>query len=116
MTVDEGKLLKRVVRETGRVMEWFGVDAEALAALLPHLATHFAGVRDGRLDTARVYAEGGLGATDPRTDAAVPRLKDVLSGKLDPLLEAWRRHTAPATQPLPETVSPCIRDARRNRQ
>ena len=42
-------------------------------------------------DVARVYAQGGTGARDPRTGAVVPRFKDAMRGGLDPLLQAWRR-------------------------
>ena len=44
--------------------------------------------------TVRLYKEDGQGARDPRTGAVVATYKDVLRGRLDPILEAWRRHSA----------------------
>jgi hypothetical protein len=49
------------------------------------------------LETARVYAQGGVGARDPRSGAVVPRFKDVMRGSLDVLLEGWRRMRREAT-------------------
>jgi hypothetical protein len=48
---------------------------------------------------ARVYAEGGCGAFDPRTGARVPRMKDVRAGRLDALIEAWRSRSASERPP-----------------
>jgi hypothetical protein len=39
---------------------------------------------------ARTYADSGSGARDPRTGAVVPRYKDVMRGRLEPLLTEWR--------------------------
>jgi hypothetical protein len=54
------------------------------------------------VETARVYAQGGTGARDPRSGAVVPRFKDAMRGRLDALLEGWRqRRRAPAaTAPI----------------
>lgn len=45
-------------------------------------------------ETVRIYKEDGQGARDPRTGAVVGSYKDVLRGRLDSLLEAWRRRQA----------------------
>jgi MoxR-like ATPase len=49
---------------------------------------------------ARIYAQGGSGARDPRSGAVVPRFKDAMRGSLDPLLEGWRRMRRAAAQPV----------------
>ena len=74
-----------------------GIDLELLgadAATLAHLAADLgAGLEptSGELETSRIYAIGGVGARDPRTNARVPRFRDAMAGKLHPLLEAWRK-------------------------
>lgn len=45
-------------------------------------------------EVARVYRENGQGAKDPRTGAVISNYKDVGRGRLNSLLEAWRRHEA----------------------
>ena len=49
---------------------------------------------------ARIYAQGGTGARDPRSGAVVPRFKDAMRGGLDPLLEGWRRMRRAAGQSI----------------
>jgi MoxR-like ATPase len=77
---------------SGLVLEFFGASRTILGQLLMDLEnTHF-GENDNPT-AARAYAHAGAGARDPRTGAVIPRFKDVLDGKLDPLLEAWRQRT-----------------------
>jgi hypothetical protein len=52
-------------------------------------ADRFAQSED-RSAIARVYGKDGVAARDPRTGASVLRAKDVLRGRLDPFLQAWR--------------------------
>jgi hypothetical protein len=52
-------------------------------------------------DLARSYADAGAGARDPRTGAVISRYRDVMRGKLDGLLEAWRSE---ALTPVPADV------------
>lgn len=82
----------RVVFEhTGQVLDFAGQDPQALGHFLSDLAAHRGEEPVEAQPIARVYNEGGTGARDPRTGAHLPRLKDALRGRLDPLLEAWRR-------------------------
>jgi hypothetical protein len=76
--------------ELGLLIELGGPARDTLEALLGDLDSA-APALAGPLETARVYAQGGTGARDPRTGSVVPRFKDALRGGLDPLLEAWRR-------------------------
>ena len=63
---------------------------DSLASLFPTLRDVWAQPPDGEPETARVYGEGGV-ARDRRSGVTSGRLKDVWKGRLDPLLEAWRR-------------------------
>lgn len=74
-------------------MELLGPDRELLASLARDLHGALALVDDTN-DVARLYGQGGAGARDPPTKAVVTRYRDVMRGKLDPLLEAWRRERA----------------------
>ena len=81
----------RVEREdTGMSIELGGPTREVVEALLADLETHAAGLV-APLAIARIYAQDGSGARDPRSGALVPRYKEAMRGKLDTLLEAWRR-------------------------
>lgn len=79
------------IEESGFVLDLVGTRAETLAAFFADLARRRADAGTPARDVARHYGQDGTGARDPRTGASVPRLKDVLRGRLDPLLEAWRR-------------------------
>jgi hypothetical protein len=83
-----------------------GIDLDLLgadAATLGHLAVDLSATLEpasGELETSRIYAIGGVGARDPRTNAKVPRFRDAMAGKLNPLLDAWRKarpRSAPST-------------------
>jgi ATP-dependent Clp protease ATP-binding subunit ClpC len=81
----------RVERDdTGMSLELGGPTREVIEALLADLDVRAAELV-APLEIARIYAQGGSGARDPRSGALVPRYKDAMRGKLDPLLEAWRR-------------------------
>ena len=76
--------------EHGLVLDFQGGHVDTLSRILASLDDS----RDALVapaPIARIYAHGGSGARDPRTSAIVPRYKDVMKGKLDPLLEGWRR-------------------------
>ena len=76
--------------ELGLFVELQGTHADTLA----HLASDLDASADALLagaPIARVYAHSGSGARDPRTSAVIPRFKDVIKGKLEPLMEGWRR-------------------------
>jgi hypothetical protein len=80
------------VSDEGRGIELELVGADPL--VLTHLAVDLAcGLEpaSGELETARVYAIGGVGARDPRTGAKVARFRDAMAGKLHGLLDAWRK-------------------------
>jgi PCRF domain len=76
--------------ELGLFVELGGPARETVEALLADVDRQ-AQALVAPLDVARVYAQGGTGARDPRTDAVVRRFKDAMRGGLDPLLQAWRR-------------------------
>jgi ATP-dependent Clp protease ATP-binding subunit ClpC len=75
---------------TGLNVDLGGPDREVLDALLEDLVRAAADLGEPA-EPARLYAQGGTGARDPRTGALVPRYKDAMRGGLDALLEAWRR-------------------------
>ncbi len=77
----------------GMVLEFLGQDQETLGHIVGDLRGYLEHSQ-GATETARVYGIEGSGARDPRTGAAVARLRDVLRGDLDGLLEAWRRSLA----------------------
>jgi MoxR-like ATPase len=79
------------VESRGLTIELAGPDAAVLAHLLADLARAWSADEVEPAEPARVYGEDGQGARDPRTGAVVARMKQVLRGQLDPLLEAWRR-------------------------
>jgi ATP-dependent Clp protease ATP-binding subunit ClpA len=79
-----------VVEERGLVVELSASSAETLAHVLAELSRELGGEGDAAA-VARLYADAGAGARDPRTGAVVARYRDVVHGKLDSLLEAWRR-------------------------
>jgi hypothetical protein len=76
--------------ELGQYLELFGNDRASLKRLAPLLSARLSRGESGH-DVVRLYATGGVGAKDLRTGATVPRFKDVVAGKLHPLLEGWRK-------------------------
>ncbi len=84
------------VHDQGRGIDLDLVGADA--AILAHLAADLGAALEpaaGELETARIYTIGGLGARDPRTGAKLPRFRDAMAGKLQPLLDAWRKARSP---------------------
>lgn len=81
------------LEEQGVVVQLAAADARVLSHLLHDLREAWggSGVAAGEAETARVYGENGAWARDPRTEAPATRLKDVLEGRLDGFLEAWKR-------------------------
>jgi hypothetical protein len=82
---------------TGLSFEIGGPSRAVLEALLADLD----GASDplvAPLEAARIYGHGGTGARDPRSGVVVPRFKDVMRGRLDPLLEGWRQLRRAAAQ------------------
>jgi ATP-dependent Clp protease ATP-binding subunit ClpA len=75
---------------SGIDLDLLGADAATLAHLAEDLLSKLEPA-SGELETARIYAIGGVGARDPRTNARVPRFRDAMAGKLHPLLDAWRK-------------------------
>ncbi|MEE9393853.1 MAG: AAA family ATPase [Planctomycetota bacterium] len=78
------------LKNKGQTLEFLGFDAPTLKQLLADLEISLA-EDAGSSDVARAYGEPGRGAHDPRTDASLPRLKDAMKGRLEPLLKAWRQ-------------------------
>jgi ATP-dependent Clp protease ATP-binding subunit ClpA len=93
--------------DQGQYLELFSNDRVELARLVEDLQAQLSGP-EGAHDTARLYADGGQGARDPRTGASIARYKDVLAGKLYPLLDAWRafRRQERAALGQPSSTSP----------
>jgi MoxR-like ATPase len=78
------------IERDATLVELFGREREALSRLLSELmVAPLASL--GELPAARLYVHEGAGARDPRTKAVIPRFKDVLGGRLDPMLDAWQR-------------------------
>ncbi|MEO7091979.1 MAG: PCRF domain-containing protein, partial [Polyangiales bacterium] len=81
----------RVEREErGLFLDFQGTHEATLSQLLADLDEASESLVGG-VEVARTYAHGGSGARDPRTGANIPRYKDVMKGRLDPILEGWRR-------------------------
>jgi ATP-dependent Clp protease ATP-binding subunit ClpC len=81
----------RVEREErGLFLDFQGTHEATLSQLLSDLDDASDSLVAG-LEVARTYAHAGSGARDPRTGANIPRYKDVMKGRLDPILEGWRR-------------------------
>lgn len=79
------------VPETGLTAEFHGSHAETLEWFLSAFRKSRSVVSPESPRVVRLYGHSGTGGRDPRTEAVVPRLKDVLRGELDPFLEGWRR-------------------------
>jgi ATP-dependent Clp protease ATP-binding subunit ClpC len=85
--------------ERGMAVELLGGRAETLSHLLSDLRRAWAEVAPEPPEVSRIYGQTGGLVRDPRTGASMPRLRDVLRGRLDKFLEAWRhRATGPAAQ------------------
>ncbi len=78
-------------------IELLAGDRSTLVHLASDLMVAWSEVTIDEVPLARVYGEGGSGARDPRTGVVVARIKDVMKGRLDRFLEAWRRSES-ATQ------------------
>lgn len=78
------------VTQLGLTVELLGNSRATLTQVGENLHRHWCQSEPGPVEVARIYGEGGIGARDPRTNATVARLRHVLLGKLDILLEAWR--------------------------
>ena len=74
--------------DRGITIDLYANRAETLAHLTQDLEN--APERVATPPVARAYADSGSGARDPRTGAVVPRYKDVMRGRLEPLLEGFR--------------------------
>ncbi|MBL8115657.1 MAG: AAA family ATPase, partial [Acidobacteria bacterium] len=74
----------------GSTLDLFGEESAILGAVARDLAHWGAGEPQDSSETSRLYGADGAGARDPRTGAVIARLKDVFSGRLRPLLDAWR--------------------------
>ena len=77
----------------GLRLELFGPERGRLSHAVHDLADLWDAPVSSSPDTVRIYREDGQGARDPRTNAVVP-LRDLQKGRLDPVLEAWRRRSA----------------------
>jgi hypothetical protein len=78
----------------GLSIEWIGAHGGTLSHLMDDLERAWQSRSTENVPVARVYGESGAGARDPRTGITAPRLRDVLRGKLDRFLEAWREQAA----------------------
>ena len=83
-------------KERGVRMELLGPERGLLAHAVHELAERWRRPPTSMPDPVRIYREDGVGARDPRTGAVVTTYKDVVKGRLDPILEAWRRRGASA--------------------
>lgn len=81
------------IEARGLTLNLLGPEERTMRELLADLDAVLDGPASSA-EVARLYGADGLGARDPRTGATVVKAKDVLRGKLDPLLEAWRRDRA----------------------
>ncbi|MEO1335649.1 MAG: AAA family ATPase, partial [Myxococcota bacterium] len=72
-------------------LELLGPERGLLAHVVHDLAASWDVPTGAPPSVVRVYREDGQGARDPRTGGLVASYKDVQRGRLDPLLEAWRR-------------------------
>jgi MoxR-like ATPase len=86
---------RRPLRAQGLTLDFVAAQQDVLAHVLSDLAAAWSAPASEAV-LARVYGEDGRGARDPRTGAGVSRLKDAMKGRLQPLLDAWRRREAPA--------------------
>jgi len=66
-------------------------DRVTLGRLASDLAVAWKGEEPTSPPVVRVYGRDGIGAHDPRTGAQVAKFRDVKKGKLEALLEGWRR-------------------------
>src|SRR5688572_26272256 len=84
---------KAAFPEQGVTLQFSAADARALSHFLNDLSEAWRGTAggSGELEPARTYGENGGWVRDPRTEAPAARLKDVLEGRLDGFLEAWKR-------------------------
>jgi hypothetical protein len=76
--------------DSGQILELAAANRDLLEHLLCDVEHYFANAPPND-DVVRTYAQAGAGARDARTGVVIPRFKDVLKGKLDPFLEAWRQ-------------------------
>jgi hypothetical protein len=81
---------RQAIESRALTIAWVGGRRDALEQLMADVDAAWSAAGPASLDNARVY--DGSGARDPRTGGNVPRLKDALRGKLEPLLAAWRAH------------------------
>jgi ATP-dependent Clp protease ATP-binding subunit ClpC len=79
------------LRDHGLALDFLAAQKDVLSHLLGDLTAAWSSPDRKEAELARVYGEDGRGARDPRTGAVVVKLKDVMKGRLEPLLEAWRR-------------------------
>jgi peptide chain release factor-like protein len=89
---------RRPLRAQGVTLDFVAGQQDVLAHVLADLSTAWSSPAPEAV-LARVYGEDGRGARDPRTGAGVPRFKDAMKGRLQPLLDAWRRREPPAAEP-----------------
>ncbi len=85
--------------ERGAKCDWLGTASPLFFHFLHDVRDYWM-KRPDPPEVARIYARTGQGATDPRTGAVIPRFKDVMRGRLDPLLEAWKQLTNAQESPL----------------
>lgn len=89
---------RKPLRAHGVTLDFVAAQPDVLAHVLADLSSAWSAPAS-EAALARVYGEDGRGARDPRTGAGVSRLKDAMKGRLQPLLDAWRRReTAPSAE------------------
>ncbi len=77
--------------ERGIKTHLVGLRADTLTRLAGDLTTAWTTPTEN-IPVARHYRERGAGARDPRTGATAARFKDVMSGRLEGFLDAWRQY------------------------
>ena len=92
--VDVAYRARMSLKDRGLRLDLRGPERGLLAHVVHDLVPHWRAPSATLPPTARTYREDGQGARDPRTGAVVHTFKDVMRGRLDPLLEAWRRQRA----------------------
>ena len=82
-------------------LELFGPERGLLAHVVHDLSGGWNSAPEAMPEAVRIYGEDGQGARDPRTGAVIAAHRDVTKGRLDPILDAWRRWVAlrPTNEP-----------------
>ncbi|MFT5155224.1 MAG: ATP-dependent Clp protease ATP-binding subunit ClpC [Planctomycetota bacterium] len=77
------------LEKRGRTLTFLGAEPELMLCLMDDLARAWDHDGHAAPELARIYGASGRGASDPRTEASVARLKDVLKGRLERFFDAW---------------------------